>query len=140
MTIVGFVLANPHNELVSDARQAVDLSIAIFDMFGECFGVATSAARILRTLAPKIDFLLQSYSASQGSVTGPGGLDGAPIENFKSNEIGSEWLDSLMSDASAFDPSYVMPMQEMFQMAYSIEQWSGLDSLMPSMGMDQWMI
>ncbi|KAJ5516138.1 hypothetical protein N7527_007698 [Penicillium freii] len=140
MTIVGFVLANPHNELVSNARQAVDLSIAIFDMFGECFGVATSAARILRTLAPKIDFLLQSYSASQGSVAGPGGLDGAPVENLKSNEIGSEWLDRLMSDASAFDPSYVMPMQEMFQMAYSIEQWSGLDSLMPSMEMDQWMI
>ncbi|KGO73736.1 Transcription factor, fungi [Penicillium italicum] len=140
MTIVGFVLANPHSELVSNARQAVDLSIAIFDMFGECFAVATSAARILRSLAPKIDFLLQSCPASQGSVAGPDGLDEAPVENLKSNEIGSGWLDSLMSDTSAFDPSYVVPMQELFQMAYSIEQWSGLDSLMPNMGEDQWTI
>ncbi|KAJ5118059.1 hypothetical protein N7526_011082 [Penicillium atrosanguineum] len=140
MTIVGFVLANPHNELVSEARRAVDVSIAIFDMFGKCFAVATSAARILRGLAPKIDFLLQSYSASQSSVVAPDGIDGAPGEDLKSTEIGSEWLDNLMSDATAFDPSYVMPMQEMFQMAYSIEQWSDLDSLMPSIGTDPWIM
>lgn len=140
MTIVGFVLANPHNELVSEARRAVDLSIAIFDIFGKCFAVATSAARILRDLAPKIDFLLQSYSASQGSVAAPDGMDGVPVENSKSSELGSEWLDNLMSDAPAFDPFYVMPMQEIFQMAYSIEQWSDLDSLMPSMGTDQWIM
>jgi hypothetical protein len=50
------------------------------------------------------------------------------------------WLDSLMSDVPAFDTSYAMPMQEMFQMAYSIEQWSGLDSLMPTTGTDHWII
>lgn len=140
MTMVGFILANPHSELVSDARQAVDLSIATFDMFGERFAVATSAARILRGLAPKIDFSLQSYSTSQHSPSAPDGMNGAPDENLQSTEIGSEWLDHITSDAPAFDTSYTIPMQEMFQMAYSIEQWSGMDSLMPTMDMDQWII
>ncbi|KAJ6134615.1 hypothetical protein N7523_000937 [Penicillium sp. IBT 18751x] len=140
MTIVGFVIANPHDKLVSEARRAVDMSIAIFDMFGKCFAVATSAARILRGLAPKIDFLLETFSASQSSIAAPTGMDGAPLENLKPAAVGSEWLDNLMSDAPAFDSSYVMPMQEIFQMAYSIEQWSDLDSLLPSIGTDQWIM
>jgi hypothetical protein len=112
-------------------------------MFGECFSVATSAVRILRGLAPKIDFLLQSYLAPQGGAGDADGVDrGAPVENLNKStaDMGARWLDSLMSDAPAIDASYAMPMQEMFQMAYSIEQWSGLDSLMPTMGTDHWII
>jgi hypothetical protein len=134
MTIVGFILANPQSEIVSEARSAVCVSIATFDMFGGCFAVASSAAKILRGIAPKIDSLLQSYS---GAIDGMGG---PPTENMKSTEIGLDWLDGLMSDALGSDNSFTMPMQEMFQMAYSIEQWRGLDSLVPTMGTDQWIM
>ena len=49
----------------------------------------------------------------------------------------TEWLDSLMGDTS-FDPSLMMPMQDVFQMAFSIEQWSALDNLLPGLEGDQW--
>jgi hypothetical protein len=57
MTLIGFILAYPHGPSTASARSAVDLSIAVFDIFGRSFSVAANSAVIVRDLSAKIDFL-----------------------------------------------------------------------------------
>ncbi|KAJ5637096.1 Transcription factorfungi [Penicillium lividum] len=130
MTLVGFILAHPRNTLTPEAIKAVDLAITVCEIFGERFSVANSAATILRNLGPKINILLQYHSEMQGPNTGVG-------QGILKPTTSTEWLDSLMAETSSSDPSLVMPMQDMFQMAFSIEQWSALDNLLPDIG-DNW--
>ncbi|KAJ5635070.1 uncharacterized protein N7484_008383 [Penicillium longicatenatum] len=132
MTLVGFILAHPRSTLTPEAIKAIDLAITVCEIFGERFSVANSAATILRNLGPKINFLLQSHSEMQGIPDD--GIDQGILKPAAS----MEWLDSLMGETSGFDPSLMMPMQDVFQMAFSIEQWSALDNLLPVLEGDQW--
>lgn len=63
MTLVGIVLAYPHDDSAGAARGAIDLSVAVLENFGNSFAVAAGAANILRELCAKIDVLIEK---SQG--------------------------------------------------------------------------
>ncbi|KAK9481546.1 fungal-specific transcription factor domain-containing protein [Lipomyces starkeyi] len=61
MTLVGFVLAYPQGASTQAARSAIDLSVAVFENFGNSFAVAASAASIMSDLSAKVDlFIVQS--------------------------------------------------------------------------------
>ncbi|KAJ5915969.1 hypothetical protein N7454_010876 [Penicillium verhagenii] len=132
MTLVGFILAHPRSTQTPEAIKTVDLAITVCEIFGEHFSVANSAATILRNLGPKINFLLQYHSEMQEMPSD--GLDRGlkPVNNS------TQWLDNLMAETSGYDPSLMVPMQDVFQMAFSIEQWSALDDLLPDMEGNQW--
>ncbi|KAJ5938608.1 hypothetical protein N7466_001742 [Penicillium verhagenii] len=132
MTLVGFILAHPRSTQTPEAIKAVDLAITVCEIFGEHFSVANSAATILRNLGPKINFLLQYHSEMQEMPND--GLD----RGLKPLNSSTQWLDSLMAETSGYDPSLMVPMQDVFQMAFSIEQWSALDDLLPDMEGNQW--
>ncbi|KAJ6144228.1 hypothetical protein N7470_008123, partial [Penicillium chermesinum] len=146
MTFVGFTLACPAGALACDAVGVIDMSIAIFDKFGEYFTVAKSAAGILRGIKPKVNLRLQSYAEAQNTFEceGVGGATQANLsdaENASMNRsmpasgASAQLFDSLMTDAPLeFDLSDMPSMQEMFQSAYSIEQWTDLGDLMPDVG------
>lgn len=63
MTLVGIVLAYPHDDSAAAARSAIDLSVAVLENFGNSFAVAAGAANILRELCAKVDVLIEK---SQG--------------------------------------------------------------------------
>ena len=71
ITIVGFVLANPVHPTTPHAKQALDKSIEIFDVFGVNFAVAASAAAIARDFKGKIAMLFDRLR--MGIVGGSGG-------------------------------------------------------------------
>ncbi|KAJ5893347.1 hypothetical protein N7495_005038 [Penicillium taxi] len=127
MTIVGFVIAYPQGAAAGEARKAIDAAISVFDMFGQCFSVATTAATILRNLSCKIEFLLQHYPEAPSKMDS--GLMGP---------VGNDWLDNLMADAPSFPNGSDSSMQDMIQMAFGIDGWRNLDALMPTMGDDIW--
>ena len=60
MTLVGIVLAFPHNDSTGAARSIIDLSVAVLENFGNSFAVATGAASILGELCAKVDVLIEN--------------------------------------------------------------------------------
>lgn len=138
MTIVGFVLAYPRAPVTPEAMKAIELSIASYEIFGQQFSVANSAATILRSLGPKINFLLQYHPEIHAPMEVPEPERELHADGNMKPAAGTEWLDNLMGGSSEFDSSLMMPIQDMFQMAYSIEQWSALDTLLPTTEGDPW--
>lgn len=82
LTLVGFVLAYPQDILAPTARAALDLSIEVFEKFGDSFAVAASAADIMRDISYKADFLLASRT----------GEDRLELLNNAPTELGSGFI------------------------------------------------
>ena len=59
MTLVGFVLAFPQDGSVWAARSAMNLSIVVFETFGNSFTVATSAGAVMSDLCDKVDLFME---------------------------------------------------------------------------------
>ncbi|KAK6081008.1 hypothetical protein SCUP515_03150 [Seiridium cupressi] len=55
MTLIGFMLAYPQDNMIHAARSAIELSIFVFDTFGHSFATAASAANIVRELSVIVD-------------------------------------------------------------------------------------
>ncbi|KAK9326521.1 hypothetical protein V1520DRAFT_285027 [Lipomyces starkeyi] len=69
MTLVGFVLAYPQGASTWAARSAIDLSVAVFENFGNSFAVAASAATIMTDLSAKVDLLIEQSQWKQVAQT-----------------------------------------------------------------------
>ncbi|KAL2810532.1 fungal-specific transcription factor domain-containing protein [Aspergillus granulosus] len=117
MTLVGYVLAFPHGSSTVAARVAIDLSVSVFEHFGNSFAVAANAATIMRDLSRKVDLLRHDLKTGQISTQGtPAGrapaaaaamlpYDNSRIEmmpNGGSSDQGLDWLSQLgMGSATA---------------------------------------
>lgn len=133
MTLVGFVLACPQSAMTVAARDAITLSVSVFDIFGNSFAVANSAAAIVRNLITKIDFLTKRAWQRQS-------LSDNHKETVNQTPIPSTQLQPgpYMNNNSMFQPSdgsldfgdmSLESMQDMFHMAFDIDQWSDLNGL-----------
>ena len=58
MTLVGIVLAYPHDDSIGAARSNIDLSVAVLENFGNSFAAAAGAANIVSELCDKVDVLI----------------------------------------------------------------------------------
>ncbi|KAL2114271.1 hypothetical protein VUR80DRAFT_9493 [Thermomyces stellatus] len=138
VTLVGFVLAYPHSPTTPAARSAIDLSVAVFEMFSSGCVVSGGAADITRNLISKLDLLAQQVCGA------PGGVDGWVASNSATPSVSSGFNDlsfaggnapktSMPRGAMDVDSSDVMAtsVQDVFQMALAVDQWSGLDLLWP---------
>jgi hypothetical protein len=133
MTLVGFVLAYPQSSMTVAARDAITLSVSVFDIFGNSFAVANSAAAIVRNLITKIDFLTKRAWQRQS-------LSDNHKETVNQIPIPCTQLQPgpYMNNNSIFQPSdgsldfgdmSLESMQDMFHMAFDIDQWSDLNGL-----------
>jgi len=66
MTLVGFVLAHPQGVSTRAARSTIDLSVAVFENFGNSFAVAAGAANIMSELCTKVDLLIEQSQGKEG--------------------------------------------------------------------------
>jgi hypothetical protein len=126
MTLVGFVVVYPHVPLTIEARNAIDLAVDVFDNFGAKFAVAANAAKIMRDLCAKVDFLAKHSQSQQDSLNGL-----QPIPRDESMDIPQ----GFSFDASSGDwGSYVNdpPDLSLFDMAVDLDFWNNLDALWPS--------
>ncbi|KAK4121398.1 hypothetical protein N657DRAFT_648223 [Parathielavia appendiculata] len=166
LTLVGFVLSQLAHHggggattaaaaAEEEARKAIDLSVAVFDIFSDSFAVASSAARIMRDLGAKVDFLRQVQHQQQQQeaggfgevmVGGGGGQTMMPSSSANTTMMmmmlgngGSE----IQPDTSAVSKTWggalsadelnSASMQDVFNMAFAVDEWSNLDSLWPGM-------
>jgi hypothetical protein len=132
MTLVGFVLAYPHHQWTPAARSAIDLSVLIFDIFGKCFGMAVSAAKIVRDLCPKVDFLGEQSRARQAlsDTTSPAGFGDLDEQHFTDNKYSmadvNNSVDSGFYDTGGSNPDLF------FDMALDVDFWADFDMLWPN--------
>ena len=66
ITLVGIVLAYPHDGSTGAARSTIDLSVAVLENFGNSFAVAAGAANILGELCAKVDMLIEKSQEQKG--------------------------------------------------------------------------
>lgn len=81
MTLVGFVLAYPHGASTRVARSTIDLSVAVFEHFGNSFAVAAGAANIMSELCAKVDLLIEQSREREGVA-----LDGIVTDHHEAGE------------------------------------------------------
>ncbi|RHZ54877.1 putative transcription factor [Aspergillus thermomutatus] len=68
LSMVGFILAYPSHPSTPAARAAIDSAITVFEVFGNNFAVAGSAANVTRGLVAKADFLSGRLGAGVGNA------------------------------------------------------------------------
>ncbi|KAL1892350.1 hypothetical protein Sste5346_007088 [Sporothrix stenoceras] len=170
MTLVGFLLATQaqtqgnHRSrdacevyIVRESRSAVALSITVFDMFGQNFAVASSAASVIRTLCSKVDYIMnqgslarrqqaeaQTRAETEAQVQAPALVQAPPgVQANGTNGInmppanGNGTLDSDMITGADkhLDLSYsgldASALQDTMLMAFDVDQWLDLNALWP---------
>lgn len=131
MTLVGFVLAYPRGRSTAAARKAIDLSVDVFDTFGNSFAVATSAASIVRKLSTQINFLIQRGAERQAdvginprsdTVEPTASLSPEPVTSNDSTPVGY---------GIGFDELATAQLQDVFNTAFDVDQWTDLNMLWP---------
>lgn len=135
-TLLGFVFAYPQStSTTSLARDALELSSAVFDIFGESFRVARSAAGIVRDLRAKTSFVLgQAENKNEigwaAVETGSVSINAAGQPLQPGNATGGRLGDGVLN--FNFDDLTTASMQDVFQMTFDVDQWSNLDMLWPN--------
>lgn len=134
MTLAGFVLTYPHGPSTLAARSAIDRAVLVFDIFGENFEVAASAAKIVRDLCPKVDFLREQHGVTQSfpgattsGVTDFGGLEEQPQINARFSAANINTLMDAETDIYGTEGQN----QDLFDMALSVDFWADFDMLWP---------
>jgi hypothetical protein len=133
MTLAGFVLTYPHGPSTLAARSAIDRAVLVFDIFGENFEVAASAAKIVRDLCPKIDFLQEqhrvtgSFPPTLSGAANFGGLEQQPHANSGFSMTNTNNPVDAETNIYGFEGSN----QDLFDMALSVDFWADFDMLWP---------
>ncbi|KAI1439798.1 fungal-specific transcription factor domain-containing protein [Annulohypoxylon stygium] len=65
MSLIGFAIAYPQHVSTPDARNAIDLSIIVFEIFERSLPSATSAATIARSLGAQVDLIAKKIHSQQ---------------------------------------------------------------------------
>ncbi|KAI0969570.1 fungal-specific transcription factor domain-containing protein [Xylaria arbuscula] len=135
LTLAGYLFACPTSEIAPSVREAIDLSMGVFEDFGRSFGTALGAATVIRDLAIKIDFLAELL---RGNNSQAATLPSAPSAQDPTTA-------EFPTAAEALPPANEIPFsQDMFagsmDMAYSVDSSGDLDMLWPPIGdmADQW--
>jgi hypothetical protein len=131
MTLIGFVVVYPHASLTTEARAAVDLALSVFDNFGAKFAVAVNAAKIVRDLCFKVDFLVHSQLQVDPLDLHVGSMDDSmdvPEDFMSTNSFfTSVGGSSSLSGPCSFDVSQL----DFFDMAVDIDFWNSVDTVWP---------
>lgn len=140
MTLVGFVFTYPQSLSTPAARSAIDLSISVFDIFGNGFAVAAGAANIMRDLCVRIDFLIGQSQAKQVISSSQEAADEMSLAtNFGASDEhafthnGFSISDSVNGDLSFYDMTDI-PNQDLFDSALAIDFWGDMETLWPDTG------
>ena len=73
ITLLGYQLACPRSDRASTAREAVDVALQVFEIFGRHFEVGKNAGKVVRNLLVRIDSLAGGSFGAEGSFFNLGG-------------------------------------------------------------------
>ncbi|GAW23485.1 hypothetical protein ANO14919_130440 [Xylariales sp. No.14919] len=134
LMLAGYLFACPTSDIAPSVREAIDLSIAVFEDFGRSFGTSLGAATLMRDLAIKIDFLAELM---RGSNPQTATLPSVPEPATEQFATGAEVVPS--ANDIPFTQDLFAGSMDM-KMAYSVDNSGDLDMLWPPIGnvSDQW--
>ncbi|RWA06437.1 hypothetical protein EKO27_g8669 [Xylaria grammica] len=134
LMLAGYLFACPTSDIAPSVREAIDLSIAVFEDFGRSFGTSLGAATLMRDLAIKIDFLAELMRGSNPQATTLPSVPEPATEQFAT---GAEVVPS--ANDIPFTQDLFAGSMDM-KMAYSVDNSGDLDMLWPPIGnvSDQW--
>jgi hypothetical protein len=133
LSMLGFILAYPLHPSTAAARAAIDDAITVFEVFGNHFAVAASAADVTRSLVNKTDFLSGHSVARNGTISNLTPPLPAPVDGWLSqvgiNEIGGSTMvdestaifQSSLTDAMGF--SHNVDSFYSFEPLYAADGW-----------------
>ncbi|KAI1102233.1 fungal-specific transcription factor domain-containing protein [Jackrogersella minutella] len=127
MSLIGFAIAYPQHDAAAEARSAIDLSVAVFEIFERSLPTAASAAAIARDLGAQADVLgRQTPQDSMQKIEGPSPATGSWVEGGDGNLAGGN--PSMAQTAAGLwngDDGTIAPMQGLWadsiDMAYSVD-------------------
>ncbi|KAF7115477.1 hypothetical protein CNMCM5793_002435 [Aspergillus hiratsukae] len=127
LSMLGFILAYPSHPSTSTARAAIDSAIAVFEVFGNNFAVAASAANVTRGLAAKADFLSGRFGARGGTAT----TLTPPFSDQMEGFLGPIGNDAARSLILADEPSamFQSTLAEAMGLAYNIDSFYSFEPL-----------
>lgn len=134
VALVGFASAYPGDFLTLAVKEAINVSISVFDHFGNSFAVATSAASILRNMGISVDSLfkqgLTHIQEEQGDTLG--GSEAAALSTTQAAFDQPQLLTDFGFAKAATDGSLGFDnivSQDAFELAIDVDFWSNLDIL-----------
>ncbi|KAL7626077.1 hypothetical protein AAE478_002847 [Parahypoxylon ruwenzoriense] len=140
MTLIGFVLAYPRCKLVQDARDAINASIEALGIFGNSFGVAASAANLVRGLSVTVDHIVAQPESRVRPVDEARGLmapDDSSMAMMPQRDHSAMVMGQPDSIFPEFDEETIAAMQEILagsmDMAFAVDGYSSTNILWPSM-------
>jgi Fungal specific transcription factor domain/Fungal Zn(2)-Cys(6) binuclear cluster domain len=130
MTIVGYMLVQPQGQSHSDARRALDLAAAVFDIFKTHFSIAGDASNILRNLCTKFDQLhVQKNGSAPASPSFAVQQMPSDIDFPNSGNEVLQVQDLQMENYHFNDLIYGMD-NDLFDLALNVDFWANLDDLL----------
>ncbi|KZL64200.1 hypothetical protein CI238_00541 [Colletotrichum incanum] len=124
MTLAGFILASPHCSSASAARNAIELSLSVFDTFGASFESGAKAAAVVRILCSKIDTVTSLFAPESGSISVTG------LGNLHTSQ--EDVLTECIFQTELVNESTFGPQRENFEfleMAVGVDFWGDINML-----------
>ncbi|KAI1813855.1 hypothetical protein GGS20DRAFT_551221 [Poronia punctata] len=134
LTLAGYLFAYPTSDNAAIVREAIDLSIAVFEDFGRSFGTSLGAAMVMRDLGIKIDFL----SDLVRSQTQPQPQTQTQLPPIAQTPLIDQQVEvTPITDPVAFTHQDFLG--DSMDMAYTVDNAGDVDALWPPINMsDQW--
>ncbi|KAH9890328.1 fungal-specific transcription factor domain-containing protein [Xylariomycetidae sp. FL2044] len=139
MTMVGYVLAYPNRALTGSVREAVKISIAVLEMYGNSFAIGTSAANAVRGLNTTVDKIVAQSEVRSSQVHdshGTGGVASSGPVQISGHEDGA--VGYVGYDMPELDEEMAAAMQDILDdsmdMAFTVDGYHSSNVLWPNMG------
>ncbi|OTB01197.1 hypothetical protein M426DRAFT_323706 [Hypoxylon sp. CI-4A] len=150
MSLIGFVIAYPGNASAPAAREAIDLSVAVFEIFGRSLATAANAASIARDLGAQAEVLIKQTQERLKPTPNPAETQVATAAAGTWGLTDDAGLNSVLEQPAfgtwGYDDGSMAPMQSMLaesmDMAFSVDSRDFGMLLWPDMSnspTDQWM-
>ncbi|KAF3065840.1 hypothetical protein GL218_09336 [Daldinia childiae] len=134
MTLVGFVLSHPHDELTPAAREAISVSVDALGIFGNSFSVAASAAELVRELSVTADHMIMPQPINEGDRLITQG--GQPITMMPQNEQEGTVMGQTDVGFPMFDEDTIAVMQgilaDSMDLAFAVDGYNTTNVLWPN--------
>ncbi|KAI1654612.1 fungal-specific transcription factor domain-containing protein [Daldinia decipiens] len=134
MTLVGFVLSHPHDELTPAAREAISVSVNALGIFGNSFSVAASAAELVRELSVTADHMIMPQLINEGDrlIT----QEGQPIIMMHQSEQEGTVMGQPDVGFPMFDEDTIAVMQgilaDSMDLAFAVDGYNTTNVLWPN--------
>ncbi|KAL4966328.1 Zn(II)2Cys6 transcription factor [Aspergillus stella-maris] len=129
VTLVGIFMIYPHSSLAVEIRDAITSAIGVFENFGAKFAIAGDAARIVRGLLDKADFLVSGPHAFPPPEGNDNTID--KVNAFVWDDFDTFNAGNAVNGVQNSGGNYSNTGYDLLDLAGDIDFWNSVDMLWP---------